>query len=316
MSSIGLYSHLPDRLEQVTDAQRLFHGRGRTVPGLEHLVVDYYPPALVVTHFGPGALSTEELALRQGELTQWSREVLGGSDTSVPIIFQERGVRPARSQLLVGDRDDLPDPHWVTEAGLQFRVDLFRGQNHGLFLDMAEGRRWLRDRSAGRQSVLNLFAYTCSLSVAAMAGGAEYVVNLDMAGGALTTGKRNHAQNGFDRDVSYLPHNLFKTFGKLRKAGPFDIIVVDPPSHQPGSFVAAKDYPKVIRKLPELLNADGEIAEALLCLNAPELGTDFLLGMVAEHAPELEFVRRLPNPKTFPDADPEAGLKALLFRAS
>jgi len=52
---------------------------------------------------------------------------------------------------------------------------------------------------------------------------------------------------------------------------------------------------------------------ALLCLNAPELDSHFLHGLVQEHAPNLRFVERLPNPAAFADRDPERALKVLAF---
>ena len=59
---------------------------------------------------------------------------------------------------------------------------------------MKPGRDWLLQNAAGKR-VLNLFAYTCSLSVAAIHGGAEEVINLDMASAALATGRKNHQLN-------------------------------------------------------------------------------------------------------------------------
>ena len=69
------------------------------------------------------------------------------------------------------------------------------GQRHrGLFLDMANGRRWLQDNSKGKY-VLNLFCYTCAFSVAALRGGAEEVVNIDKVKGVIKIGQRNHDLN-------------------------------------------------------------------------------------------------------------------------
>ena len=93
--------------------------------------------------------------------------------------------------------------------------------------------------------------------------------------------------------------------------GPYDIVVADPPSYQKGSFVASKDYARVIRRLPELLVPGGR---ALLCLNAPELPSQFLRDLVAAEAPGLRFVQRLDNPVVFADVDPERALKVLLFQ--
>ena len=103
---------------------------------------------------------------------------------------------------------------------------------------MKPGRDWVRSRAAGKK-VLNLFAYTCSLSVAAIAGGADTVTNLDMASAALATGRENHRLN-FDpatcRRASYLAHNLFKSWGRLKRSPTYDLILIDPPSNQGGQL--------------------------------------------------------------------------------
>ncbi len=212
----------------------------------------------------------------------------------------------------------VPDPHWVTEDGARYRVNVGRGQNHGLFLDMAGGRRWVREfvnartEPRSRVKVLNLFAYTCAFSVVALQAGARHVTNLDMSKGALAVGQQNHRANDVLEGASFLPHDLFSSWGKVTRGGPYGLVIVDPPSYQKGSFVATKDYAWLIRRLPDLLEPDGY---TLLCLNAPELGPRFLQEQMSELAPELAFVERLANPNTFADVSDERSLKVLAYRA-
>ncbi|HAU58118.1 MAG TPA: SAM-dependent methyltransferase, partial [Comamonadaceae bacterium] len=84
------------------------------------------------------------------------------------------------------------------------------------------------------------------------------------------------------------------------------------PSYQKGSFVATKDYARLMRRLPDLLAPGGH---ALLCLNAPELGVDFLQSQMQELAPELQFVERVANPAVFADVDEGRALKVLVYQA-
>ncbi|MBR9858482.1 MAG: methyltransferase, partial [Gammaproteobacteria bacterium] len=157
----------------------------------------------------------------------------------------------------------------------------------------------------------NLFAYTCGFSVAAIEGGAVQVVNLDMARAALSRGRDNHRLNHHDLGkVTFLGHELFKSWGKVRKLGPYDLIIIDPPSFQKGSFALTQDYHKILRRLPELLSENGRV---LACVNDPNVPSQFLIDNMAEQAPALHFVERLDNPPEFTDIDPEAGLKALVF---
>jgi 23S rRNA (cytosine1962-C5)-methyltransferase len=284
------------------DASRLFHGRGGRFPGSEHLCLDWFSPVLLLTSFIP----LEEAQLSECVAAieaRWQRLELGSPN----LVYQYRSGGETMSRLVMGE---VPDPHIITENGARFLVHLLRGQNHGLFLDMANGRQWVR-RHARRRKVLNLFAYTCGFSVAALQGGADEVVNMDMSKGALAIGKQNHLLNNLPNGARFLGHDIFKSWGKLKKLGPFDIIIADPPSNQKGSFVATKDYVRLLRRLPELLTAEGDV---LLCLNAPELTPDFLRAQVLEAAPTLQFVERLDNPSTFADICPEKSLKVLHYR--
>lgn len=299
------------QLEVPTDACRLFHGRGGRHPGCEHLVLDAFPPALVLTSFQP----LDEAALQALDSALLARWAQIGQGQPLNWVFQMRQPGTKAETRLV--RGSVPEPHIVTEAGLQYRAHVLRGQNHGLFLDMAAGRRWVRAHVAQHPEhrhglkVLNLFAYTCAFSVAALDAGARQVLNMDMAQGALATGQHNHQLNGLT-GASFLAHDIFSSWGKITRSGPYHLIVIDPPSYQKGSFVATKDYAKLMRRLPDLLRPGGHV---LLCLNAPELGTAFLQDQMAEIAPTLQFVERIANPAAFADVDEERSLKVLLYRA-
>ena len=289
------------------DAQRVFHGRGGMHPGCEHWVLDAYPPVWVLTSFQPvtdDELQTVHLALSDRWLQLASEQPLNW-------VFQCRHEGKTETRLMAGS---VPEPHVVTENGARYRVHVDKGQNHGLFLDMAEGRRWVRENVATRPRfrVLNLFAYTCAFSVVALQAGAKQVVNVDMSQGALATGQQNHQLNSITAGASFLAHDIFKTWGKITRSGPYDLIIVDPPSFQRGSFIATKDYARLMHRLPDLLDLGGH---ALLCLNAPELGVAFLQDQMQALAPQLTFVERLANPTVFADVSDERSLKVLLYRA-
>ena len=294
-----------------TETGRFFHGRGGLHPGCEHWVLDWFEPVWVLTSFQ--AVPEEDLA-RVGQVLA-ARWALIAPGQALNWVFQCRQENQVETRLMAGS---VPAPHVVSEQGARYAVHVLKGQNHGLFLDMAEGRRWVRARAAAQPGlrVLNLFAYTCAFSVAALQGGAAEVINVDMASGALSIGRRNHELNGLGKapagQASYLAHDIFNSWAKLRRSGPYGLIILDPPSFQKGSFVATKDYARLIRRLPDLLAPGGH---ALLCLNAPELDTGFLQQQVRELAPELAFVERVANPAVFADAQPERALKVLVYAA-
>ena len=293
-----------------TDAQRVFHGRGGLFPGCEQWALDAFPPVLVLTSFQ--ATSEDDLsAVGVALSTRWAQIA---QDQTLNWVFQCRAEGHIETRLM---RGAVPEPHVVTENGSRFRVHVLKGQNHGLFLDMAEGREWVRRMVRNyapdqpRLKALNLFAYTCAFSVVALQAGAKQVVNVDMSHGAMAIGQQNHPLNGITTGATFLMHDIFKTWGKITRSGPYGLVIVDPPSYQKGSFIATKDYAKLMRRLPELLAPGGY---ALLCLNAPELGLSFLQDQMKELAPELKFVERVANPAVFADVSPERSLKVLAYQ--
>ena len=294
-------------MDMPTDAQRVFHGRGGLHPGCEHLVLDAYPPVWLLTSFQ--ALTDDELACVHSALAERLNQL--APDQTLNWVFQCRWEGQTETRLMAGG---VPAPHVVTENCARFLVHVLKGQNHGLFLDMAEGRRWVRAHVAAHpgRKVLNLFAYTCAFSVVALQAGARQVVNVDMSHGAMAIGQQNHQLNGLASGAGFLAHDIFTTWGKITRGGPYDLIILDPPSYQKGSFVASKDYARLMRRLPDLLEAGGH---ALLCLNAPELGMAFLQDQMQELAPGLAFVRRVQNPPVFADVSDERSLKVLVYQA-
>jgi 23S rRNA (cytosine1962-C5)-methyltransferase len=291
-----IIKHLP----HADESRRLFHGRGQCFAGYDDLVIDYFPPVVMV------------ILYRQRPQT-WLDELVQLLIATLPnrpqaILLQERFLANGPSRLLQGT---LPEHIEAREAGLSFRLRLGEAQNIGFFPDMAAGRKLVRERAKDKR-VLNLFAYSCSFSVAALAGGATQVVNLDMNRGALELGKLNHRLNGIDlRQASFLPLEFFRSLSKLRKIGPFDLVICDPPASQGKSFTAEQHWPKLVRTLPKLVSSGGEI---LACLNAPNLGPDYLDDLFAETIPEAENLGLLTPGEDFPEANLACGVILHLYR--
>ena len=67
-----------------------------------------------------------------------------------------------------------------------------------------------------------------------------------------------------------------------------------------------EDYPKILRRLPELLTNDSQI---LACLNAPHFDESFLIDLFMDYQNH----GRLPYAPGFEDLNPAAALKCFLF---
>ena len=280
------------------ESQRLFHGRGHCFSGYEDVLIDWFFPVVLVTLYRHRPEDWIE------ELAAWIEQYLGAR----AVVVQERYLPDSPSRILAGV---LPPDVDAVEAGLNYRLRLNDAQNIGFFLDMAVGRELVRRDAAGKK-VLNLFSYSCSFSVAALAGGADQVVNVDMNRGALTLGKLNHQLNHLDlRRVSFLSLEIFKSFSRLRKLAPFDMIVCDPPDNQGGSFRPQRDWPKLARKLPELLAAEGVL---ILCLSSPRISTTYIDGLFQNVDFPLQLLGNFQSGDDFPEAEPEKGLNILQYQ--
>ncbi len=176
---------------------------------------------------------------------------------------------------------------------------------------MKNGRSFIKEISKDK-NVLNLFSYTCAFSVCAISGGASKVVNVDMAKNALTIGRTNHHLNNLDtKKVKFMPYDILKSWSRIKKEAPYDIIIIDPPSFQKGSFEASKDYEKIIRRLDELAASKCTI---LSCLNAPELNSEFIKNKFSQFATNFKFIEKLNNVDEFVTSKDEKSLKNLVFR--
>lgn len=281
------------------EARRIFHGRGHCYPGLEHLCVDWFKPVVLIS------------AWQAVEDTAALKDLVLAADTSnqvEAIVFQHRYINQSPAETLHGT---VPDKVRVKAQGLRFEVHPGRRQNAGLFMDTGPLREWLMANSEGA-NVLNLFAYTCALSVAAMAGGAASVTNVDMSKPSIEWGMHNHMLNGQGAmSIKNIPHNLFKSWGRVTQFGRYDLVIIDPPTNQRGSFNAEKNYKTVVRRMPKLCNPGATIIAAL---NSPFLDREFLQTLFAEELPQARFEQWLPVAAEFEESDPDKGLKIALFR--
>ncbi len=209
-----------------TDAYRLLHGEGDYLPGI---VCDRYG--------------------RYAVMKRYSTSV----DRLLPDVAREVGTRlklkgvALRGELDEGDGEpepgrtghgltalwgELPPPELtVSENGLRFKTDPWRGQKTGMFLDQRDNRRLVRGLAGGK-SVLNLFSYHGGFSVYALAGGAGSVVSVDSSRAALEAAEENVRLNGpFAGTHSSLVADIFASLPLWAEAGPrHDVVILDPPS--------------------------------------------------------------------------------------
>ncbi len=157
------------------------------------------------------------------------------------------------------------------EDGLSYLIRATEGLSSGLFTDMREGRGRVAAWAEGK-TVLNTFASTCGFGVAAMAGGATRVLNLDLSRGVLAWGQENYRLNGFEPDSrDFVFGDVFDWLARFARRGEtFDLVILDPPGFSKTKstrFSAAQDYGRLAELAAQVVSPGGRL---LACSNLAE----------------------------------------------
>ncbi len=125
--------------------------------------------------------------------------------------------------------DDVKQEVIVEEGGLKFIINLSDYLDTGLFLDHRITRGLVRDEVKEKR-VLNLFCYTGSFSVYALAGGAKKVTSVDLSKTYLAWAERNIVLNFKNTEKHQVVHADVFQYLKTLTPESFDVIIMDPPT--------------------------------------------------------------------------------------
>lgn len=200
-------------------AFRLFNG---FYEGEPNLLVDIYAATAVLYNYadvpfeGASAIRAAMDTIR-AELP-WVRALL--------VKTRNGNQQEKRGVLVYGQRADTR----IVEHGVRYSVDLTMNQDASLYLDTRNLRQWALEHLSGK-NVLNTFAYTGSLGVAARAGGAARVAQIDRNRDFLNVAKTSYTLNGFSIDKrDFIADDFFPAISRLKREGAsFDCIFLDPP---------------------------------------------------------------------------------------
>ena len=223
-------------------AFRLFNG---FTEGLPDLALDIYATALVVHDYCDPP--NETLGKQATELVcqRWPWI------TSSVLKHRQTDDRDARTgHILLGTEASLPRK--VRENGVAYAINLLLNRDTSFYLDTRELRAWAKANLAGKR-VLNTFAYTGSLGVAAMAAPARQVVSTDLNRRFLSLAKDSFSMNGFPvQKADFINGDFFEVIARLRRRNElFDCIFLDPPffSKTEKGSVDQKDMKPLIQKV-------------------------------------------------------------------
>lgn len=232
-------------------AFRLFNGFSEGNP---ELVVDLYGKTAVIHNYADdpaqGNLLVEQAQpFLQKELA-WLR-------AGVLKIRNGKSQPERRGQLLFGEKPD----NRIKEHGVWYAVDLTINRDASLYLDTRNLRKWLLENMR-EKIILNAFAYTGSLGVAALAGGARRVVQHDLNRQFLNLAKTSYTLNGFPiRKPDFISADFFSAVGRFKRTGEmFDCVLIDPPffsSTSKGKVDQVNESMRLINKVRPLVNDGG-----------------------------------------------------------
>ncbi|MDX2030430.1 MAG: class I SAM-dependent methyltransferase [Blastocatellia bacterium] len=231
-------------------AFRLFNG---FTEGWPALAVDLYGRTLVLQDYAETPAEGERNVETARRFYQERLPWIGA------ILWKARNGLTPEARNGVWLNETAPDRK-VREHGVWYALDLQANRDAGLFLDTRNLREWeLRNLQGLR--VLNTFAYTGSLGVAARAAGASRVVHLDLKREFLNVAKTSYTQNGFPiQKGDFLAGDFWpRISGMIHAAELFDCILLDPPffaATSKGVVDAEKNYARLINKVRPLI-ADG-----------------------------------------------------------
>ena len=200
------------RLDEASDAWRVFHSEG---DGISGLVVDRYADLLVLEFFSAGAFRYREwiqAALRE-QFPGCRFHMFADVHVQKQESFDFRGTEPAQ-------------PAIITENGIRFRADPAGAHKTGFFADQRENRQWLSQHVAGKR-VLDLCCNTGGFGVYAAARGASEVVGVDIDADVLTIAKGNAKLN--HAEVKFVQADVFPWLRDAAIAGEqYDVVILDP----------------------------------------------------------------------------------------
>jgi len=146
----------------------------------------------------------------------------------------------------------------VVEGGIEYEVDLRRGQKTGLFLDQRENREAASLYARGR--LLDCFSYHGGFALK-LAQTSSEAKAFDISEDAVARVRLNARRNGVDIDARV--GNVFDEVRGLERLGErFDTIVLDPPAFAKSKAAvekAAAGYKEINLRALKLLNPGGTL---------------------------------------------------------
>ena len=279
--------------EKHQSAFRLFNG---FLEGNPNIAVDLYARTVVIHNYADTPADGESLFVHEA-----SEFLLKEFDWLKAIIVKTRKGTTSQEKngvFIYGEKAD----DRIHEHGVWYALDLTMNRDASLYLDTRNLRKWAIENLRGKR-VLNTFAYTGSLGVAAQAAGAERVVQADLSRKFLNVGKTSYTLNGFPiQKKNFQSGDFWSHINRLKRAKDrFDCVFLDPPffaSTSKGRVELAENSTRLINKVRPLID---DVGYLVAINNALFLGGRDYMQTLEELCEDgyLSIEQLIPIPKDF-----------------
>jgi 23S rRNA (cytosine1962-C5)-methyltransferase len=202
------------KLRVGTDGFRAVHGESDELPGV---VVDVFGTTVVAQSYGAGLDALARLAAMR------VARAVGATGVVLRDGHRRVGGVAAPPRVIAGT---VPDLAWFREGSLRLAARPVSGQKSGTFLDLRGLRKWVAAQPLAGTRVLNLFAYTGAIGLAAEHAGATAITQIDRAADALEFAAAHHVVDATRH--RFITADVFDWCKD--GAGRFELVIVDPPS--------------------------------------------------------------------------------------
>ncbi len=245
--------------ENHTSAFRVFNG---FYEGCPELVADIYARTLILFGYGDSPPQAEKL------LNRAQTHLLEELPWITCVIQKFRHHSDSARRRGVITHGESPATK-IREHGIWYALDVQMQQDASFYLDTRNLRKWLLDNAAGPVlstvegwRVLNTFAYTGSLGVAALAGGAVRVIQGDRNRKFLALARQSGMLNHLDIGKMKLQAgDFFSQIAQLKRSRElFDCVIVDPPffsATKKGTVNLSSESTRLINKVRPLVRDGG-----------------------------------------------------------
>lgn len=253
-----------------------------------NVAIDVYGDHIVIHEYAPPKdIDEAKSAARLQEVIYFAPKILNIETDKVALKVRTKQKGKSQYQQLSKSKQALV----VQEYDALFKVNLWDYLDTGLFLDHRKTRKVVAKKASGK-SLLNLFAYTGSISVQAALAGAEKVTTIDMSKTYLDWAQDNFELNKLrGHKYEFIQADCLQWLNANKQA--YDVVFIDPPTFSNSkrmdtTFDVQRDHLELIKTGMKSVAAQGEL---IFTNNKRNFKMDFdglnLVGLKAENLTEV-----------------------------